>query len=45
MSKDKYFYSEGYIYKGRDTYLEVLGTEKEQREFGNKVVEILNKML
>lgn len=40
-----FFYSEGYIYKGTDTYLKVFGTEKEQKQFGTKVALILNKHL
>lgn len=42
---DKFFYSEGYIYKGMDAYLEVIGTPKKQEEFGNKVVKLLNAEL
>jgi len=45
MGMDKYFYSEGCIYKGVDTYLEVIGTREQQEQFGKKVVDLLNGQL
>ena len=40
--KDLYFYSEGYVYKGVDTYLKVYGAPAEQKKFGEHVAKLLN---
>jgi len=40
---EKYYYSEGYIYKGKDTYFSVYGSIDQQKEFGKMIVDFLNK--
>ena len=42
---DKYFYSEGYVYKGEETICRMYGTIKQMESIGNSIVEKLNKRI
>ena len=42
MGKEKYFYSEGYVYKGTDTICKLYGTNDEMQEIGDKIIIKLN---
>lgn len=45
MNKDRYFYSEGYVYQGRDTICELFGTDEEQKQAGEFVAKSFNVQL
>ena len=39
---NQYFYSEGYIYKGKETICKLFGSDKENFELGRKITFLLN---
>jgi len=39
---DRYFYSEGYVYRGTDTICQLFGTIEEQERVGTFIADLLN---